>query len=67
MISTLRKKKNATNYYYCSNCMIIQPFPLKTNCPFCGNYFSNYEEIIIKETKEQMEGEKNESNLYGKN
>lgn len=38
-----------TGQYKCSNCMmpISQIVP---NCPFCGNWFSNYEEIIMKNT-----------------
>jgi len=37
--------KEKTDGYYCSNCMMrvgVQPI-----CPFCGNTFSNYEDIIL--------------------
>ena len=67
MVSTLKKKSN--DHYYCSNCMMMQPSPLKENCPFCGNYFSNYENIIIAEhidiTVEEVKS--NESNIHGRN
>ncbi len=61
MTSKLVKKKNT---YCCSNCMMRQPH-LATNCWWCGNLFSNYEEIIIENA---IEEEKiNESNVYRKN
>ena len=53
--------------YHCSNCMIQQPYPLKTNCVFCGDYFSNIEAIMVYEAmkKNELEGEmKNEDNIY---
>ena len=60
--------------YYCSNCMMKQPNDnLKSTCFFCGNYFSNYEDIIIEEDAERFllnmkESElQNESNLYRTN
>lgn len=40
--------------YRCSNCY-MKVFHLKTKCPFCGKWFSNYEELLIKETKEKDE------------
>lgn len=55
--------------YYCSNCRIKQPDELKNNCVFCGNWFSNYEDILIAEDAERFiihmkESEKrNESNI----
>jgi len=55
--------------YRCSNCKMGQPNKnLKSNCIFCGNLFTNYEDIIIEEDKERFllnikEGDKNEGNL----
>ena len=55
--------------YYCSNCRIKQPDKLKSNCVFCGNWFSNYENILITEDAERFlihmkESEKqNENNI----
>lgn len=41
--------------YYCSNCMIRQPRDnLKSNCIFCGNWFSNYEDRLIEEDAERF-------------
>ena len=57
MISTLRKNGDV---FRCSNCMMRQPHPLKSNCPYCGNMFSNYEDIIINEKIEQQAGEVSE-------
>ena len=34
--------------YYCSNCMMRQP-RVRVNCWWCGDLFSNYEEVLIKE------------------
>lgn len=58
--------------YYCSNCRIQQPNAgqLKHNCVFCGNWFSNYEDILIEEDAERFithvkERElKNESDMH---
>lgn len=44
MISTIKQKGST---YYCSNCLMRQ-FELKPNCPFCGNMFSNYENMIVR-------------------
>ena len=59
--------------YRCSNCKMIQPNDnLKSNCIFCGNWFSNYEEKLIEEDAERFvlhmkESElQNESNIYRK-
>ena len=48
MVADLIKKNN---YYYCSHCRMrqLQPNP---NCYFCGNYFSNWESVLIEEFKE---------------
>lgn len=60
--------------YYCSNCLMRQPQDkLSHNCVFCGNWFSNYEDKLIKEDAERFilhikESElQNESNLHRKN
>lgn len=56
--------------YYCSSCRMKQPQNFHYYCFFCGEIFSNYEEIIINEEIERqaMEGENdNENNLYRKN
>lgn len=65
MISTLKKKGEQ---YYCSECMMRQPAPLKDHCYFCGNWFSNYENIIIMNTSEKeltqiLEVSKNENDI----
>lgn len=52
MVSSLRTRVNGT--YYCSNCRFIQPDPPRANCVFCGNWFSNYESVIIQEEKDKM-------------
>lgn len=52
MISTLKQRANGR--YYCSNCMMLQSDPPKANCFFCGNWFSNYESVIIQEEKDKM-------------
>jgi len=58
MISTLIPR--AKHSYRCSNCMMLQP-TIEPNCWYCGNLFSNFESIAIKEFKE------NESNLRRQN
>lgn len=45
MISKIQENNGI---YYCSNCRVRQG-NLKPNCVFCGNWFSNYEDILIKE------------------
>ena len=52
--------------YYCSNCMMRQPKEFKTNCIFCGDYFSNIESIMLREAikQKELEGElQNESRV----
>lgn len=44
--------------WICSNCMMRQPTPLKANCWFCGNWFSNFEEISINNWQD-IEKDKN--------
>jgi len=44
MISKIQENNGI---YYCSNCRVRQ-CDLKPNCVFCGNWFSNYEDILIK-------------------
>lgn len=55
MVSNL--KKRADGRYYCSNCMLLQPAPLKTNCAFCGDWFSNFSSVAIQIQKEQFANE----------
>ena len=55
--------------YYCSNCRMKQ-FELEPTCKFCGEWFYNYESIIIEGSaaafKENVEAKRNESNIYGR-
>ena len=65
MVAKLFKKQY---YYYCSNCMMRQE-GIPQNCHFCGDMFSNYEDVILKEHAEDFvkhlkkEGETHEENL----
>ena len=64
MVSNLVKNNS---YYYCSHCMMRQ-LQINPNCYFCGNYFSNWEEVMIELFKEQEQEEmKNESNFHRRN
>lgn len=49
MFTHLVKK---SNYYICGNCRMKQQ-ELHETCWFCGCLFSNYENIILKNYKEQ--------------
>lgn len=49
MIAQLVKKPN---YYICSNCRMKQLL-LEPACWFCNFQFSNYEEELIKQFKEE--------------
>ena len=53
MVSKLIERNNA---FYCSNCQMKQS-NLKNNCWWCGCIFSNLEDILIKQTKEQLNEE----------
>lgn len=66
MISSL--KQRAGSRYYCSNCMMMQPSPPKSNCFFCGNWFNNIEEVLIKEHMDKTieEVKSNEDNIRGR-
>lgn len=44
--------KNGNGVYVCSYCR-MRVDPNKSNCPFCGNYFSNYESSVISNVKEK--------------
>ena len=44
MISKLIKRGEQ---YSCSNCMMRQP-TIKNCCWFCGNIFSNFEEVMLE-------------------
>ena len=48
MVSKLEVKNDM---YYCSNCMMRQP-RVQENCFWCGNMFSNYEEMLIKDVND---------------
>ena len=43
----------ANDIYYCSNCRMRQP-DLHPYCNFCGNEFSNYEELMIKQENDTI-------------
>ena len=45
MVSKLIEKNNT---YFCSNCLMRQP-RIQENCFWCGNMFSNYEDMLIKD------------------
>lgn len=53
--------------YHCSNCLMRQPKELKSNCIFCGNWFSNYEERLIEEDAESFILHTKERELYESN
>lgn len=44
--------------YYCSNCFIKQP-KLINKCIFCDNLFTNFEEILIENFKDQEKYKEN--------
>lgn len=48
MTSTLFKKQDQ---YYCSNCMMRQP-RVQANCFWCGDMFSNYENMLIQDVND---------------
>ena len=48
MISRLIQKKDQ---YFCSNCMMRQPHIIQ-NCFWCGNIFSNYEDMLIQDVND---------------
>ena len=58
MISELKK---VGTIYRCTGCMFSQPSPPQPNCPFCGNMFSNWESIMIKEFKDHEESIRREN------
>ena len=69
MVSKLLKHETT---YYCSNCRMKQ-FELHSHCPFCGSFFSNYEDILIEQQAEEFinhikdGGNSNENNICGRN
>ena len=67
MVSKLLKRSNT---YICSNCR-MRAWNITPHCKFCGNAFSNWEEVQIdlynEKFAEELEKYKNESNLSGKN
>lgn len=67
MVSRLLKKKPEDEVYYCSNCMMRQPRILP-NCFWCGNSFSNIEEVLRKDFNEKFEETlRNEDNIRRRN
>ena len=48
MTSTLFKKQDQ---YFCSNCMMRQP-RVQASCFWCGNMFSNYENMLIQDVND---------------
>ena len=48
MVSKLIEKNNT---YFCSNCLMRQP-RVQENCFWCGNMFSNYEDMLIKDVND---------------
>ena len=60
MISTIKEKPNGG--FYCSECRISLP-NITENCPFCGSWISNYQEMLVKNFKEK-ERDTNEDNIY---
>ena len=48
MVSKLVQKNDI---YFCSNCMMRQP-RVQANCFWCGNMFSNYEDMLIKDAND---------------
>ena len=68
MVSKILKNNNV---YYCSNCRMRVMDLQKENCIFCGNLFSNWENIAIEYIRElesqKVEDIRNESNICRKN
>ena len=58
-MATIKVKDNGSKY--CSECRIGIP-RLAPYCIFCGVFFSNYEEILIKDVKNKENAE-----VYGDN
>ena len=46
--------------YYCSNCFMKQSKIIDSYCYFCGEFFSNYEEEMLKIFKKEQENAINE-------
>lgn len=49
-------KKNNYGQYYCTNCRMIQS-EIDDVCEFCGETFSNYEEVLVKMYEDKREDE----------
>ena len=60
MISKIVKNSNGT--YVCSYCR-MRVDPNKSNCPFCGNYFSNYESVKEKQLRDEDTAMREELNI----
>jgi len=54
--------KNSNGVYVCSYCR-MRIDPNKSNCPFCGNYFSNYESIKEQQLRDEDTAMRKELNI----
>ena len=54
--------KNGNGVYVCSYCR-MRVDPNKSNCPFCGNYFSNYESVKEKQLRDEDTAMREELNI----
>lgn len=56
MIAELKKTND--NRCFCSNCRMVQ-LTIKPICFFCESVFSNYENFLIENFKEELKNEIN--------
>lgn len=62
LIAKLMEKNGV---FYCSECRMRQ-FEPSYNCKFCGNLFSNFEDMRIEQFEEERK-DKNEESLHRDN
>ena len=58
-MATLKKTQTPTNNftpYYCSECRMRQK-ELRPYCEFCGETFSNYEDVLVEMYEDKREDE----------
>ena len=55
-MATLKKSTNPNMPYYCSECRMRQQ-ELRPYCEFCGETFSNYEDVLVKMYEDKREDE----------
>ena len=48
------KRDNVFKSYYCSECRMCQQ-EMRPQCEFCGEVFSNFEEVILEKYEEEKE------------